>query len=87
MLMSYAGMVLNRALVECETFALGADGNRVPALPPQEAANQAGGSAGLASSVETAAAYAVMHIKLPNDAIFVSASQIRRFWRGGRAAE
>jgi hypothetical protein len=41
-----------------EIFALGADGNRVPALPPQEAANQAGGSAGLASSVETAAAYA-----------------------------
>ncbi len=40
-----------------EIFALGADGNRVPALPPQEAANQAGGSAGLASSVETAAAY------------------------------
>jgi hypothetical protein len=41
-----------------EIFALGADGNRVPALPPQEAANQAGGSAGLASSVEIAAAYA-----------------------------
>jgi hypothetical protein len=41
-----------------EIFALGSDGNRVPALPPQEAANQAGGSAGLASSVETAAAYA-----------------------------
>jgi hypothetical protein len=41
-----------------EIFALGADGNRVPPLPPQEAANQAGGSAGLASSVETAAAYA-----------------------------
>src|SRR5215469_7306654 len=41
-----------------EIFALGADGNRVPALPPQEAANQAGGSAGLASSVETATAYA-----------------------------
>jgi hypothetical protein len=36
-----------------EIFALGADGNRVPALPPQEAANQAGGSTGLASSVET----------------------------------
>jgi hypothetical protein len=29
-----------------EIFALGADGNRVPALPPQEAANQAGGSRG-----------------------------------------
>jgi hypothetical protein len=41
-----------------EIFALGADGNRVPALPPEEAAHQAGGSAGLASSVETAAAYA-----------------------------
>src|SRR5215472_1776710 len=41
-----------------EIFAIGADGNRVPALPPQEAANQAGGSAGLASSVETATAYA-----------------------------
>jgi hypothetical protein len=41
-----------------EIFALGADGNRVPALPPQEAATQAGGSAGLASSVETASAYA-----------------------------
>ena len=41
-----------------EIFALGADGNRVSALPPQEAANQAGGSAGLASSVETATAYA-----------------------------
>src|SRR5258708_32666850 len=40
-----------------EIFALGADGNRVPAVPPQEAAHQAGGSAGLASSVETAAAY------------------------------
>jgi hypothetical protein len=40
-----------------EIFALGADGNRVPALPPEEAAHQAGGSAGLASSVETAAAY------------------------------
>jgi len=41
-----------------EIFALGADGNRVPAIPPQEAANQAGGAAGLASSVETAGAYA-----------------------------
>jgi hypothetical protein len=41
-----------------EIFALGADGNRVPTLPPQEAATQAGGSAGLASSVETATAYA-----------------------------
>ncbi len=41
-----------------EIFALGADGNRVPAIPPQEAANQAGGAAGLASSVETAVAYA-----------------------------
>jgi hypothetical protein len=41
-----------------EIFALGAGGNRVPALPPQEAATQAGGSAGLASSVETAGAYA-----------------------------
>jgi hypothetical protein len=40
-----------------EIFALGADGNRVPAIPPQEAAIQAGGSPGLASSVETAAAY------------------------------
>src|SRR6266850_6323991 len=40
-----------------EIFALGADGNRVPAVPPQEAAHQAGGAAGLASSVETAAAY------------------------------
>src|SRR5260370_348062 len=35
-----------------EIFALGADGNRVPALPPEEAAHQAGGSAGLASSAE-----------------------------------
>src|SRR5712672_3853918 len=26
-----------------EIFALGADGNRVPAVPPQEAAHQAGG--------------------------------------------
>jgi hypothetical protein len=41
-----------------EIFALGRDGNRVPALVPQDAANQAGGSAGLASSVETAGAYA-----------------------------
>jgi hypothetical protein len=40
-----------------EIFALGADGNRLPALTPREAANQAGNSAGLASSVETAAAY------------------------------
>jgi len=40
-----------------EIFVLGADGNRVPAVPPQEAAHQAGGSAGLASSLETAAAY------------------------------
>src|ERR1700687_1542822 len=41
-----------------EIFALGAGGNRVPALPPQEAATQAGGSAGLAYSVGTAGAYA-----------------------------
>src|SRR5260221_14707822 len=40
-----------------EIFALGADGNPVPAVPPQEAAHQAGGSAGLASSGETGAGY------------------------------
>jgi hypothetical protein len=33
------------------------DGNRVPALPLNEAVNQAGGAAGLVSSSETAAAY------------------------------
>src|SRR5712675_911685 len=39
------------------SIANGTDSHRVPALPPEEAAHQAGGSAGLASSVETAAAY------------------------------
>jgi hypothetical protein len=40
-----------------EIFAQGDDGNRVPVVPITEAVTQAGGAAGLASSLGTAAAY------------------------------
>jgi hypothetical protein len=42
-----------------EIFVFGEDGNRVPAVPLEEATAQAGGAAGLVSSVETAAAYGI----------------------------
>jgi hypothetical protein len=40
-----------------EIFLKGQDGNRIPAVPLPEATEQAGGAAGLVSSVGTAAAY------------------------------
>jgi hypothetical protein len=42
-----------------EIFAQGDDGNRVPVVPLTEAVAQAGGAAGLVSSLGTAAAYGV----------------------------
>jgi hypothetical protein len=42
-----------------EIFAKGEDGNRVPAVPLTEATEQAGGAAGLVSSIGTAAAYGI----------------------------
>jgi hypothetical protein len=42
-----------------EIFVKGRDGNRVPAVPLPEATAQAGGAAGLVSSVGTAAAYGI----------------------------
>jgi hypothetical protein len=42
-----------------EIFVKGDDGNRVPAVPLPEATEQAGGAAGLVSSVGTAAAYGI----------------------------
>ena len=42
-----------------EIFAQGGDGNRVPVVPLTEAVAQAGGAAGLVSSMGTAAAYGV----------------------------
>lgn len=42
-----------------EIFLKGKDGNRVPAVPLTEATEQAGGAAGLVSSLGTAAAYGI----------------------------
>ncbi len=42
-----------------DIFMIGTDGNRVPYIPLNEAVAQAGGAAGLISSVETAGAYAI----------------------------
>jgi len=42
-----------------EIFVKGQDGNRVPAVPLPEATEQAGGAAGLVSTIGTAAAYGI----------------------------
>jgi hypothetical protein len=42
-----------------EIFVKGEDANRVPAVPLTEATEQAGGAAGLVSSIGTAAAYGI----------------------------